>query len=466
MEVFSHMLWPLLACFVLVGIHAYLGIHVIARKVIFVDLALAQIAALGAVYGAFLGLSLEGNPWWIKLSSVAFTFIGAIVFSSTRTSDEKIPHEAIIGIIYAAALSLTILMTANLPHGADEVRQLLSGNILWVTPSEVIFTALLYSTVGLIHFLFRKQFFLLSDEKQLKSSNLNVRLWDFLFYMTFGIVVTSSVSVGGVLLVFAYLVIPSVIGIMLATSTKMRLLIGWSCGVFMSLLGVILSYFFELPSGPTIVVLLGLLLLLIALLKELTKRASRKVGVFHLFSLLLLGLLLIRLPSFVHTFLVTEHHHEDMNLEAGLLEEDETLVIGALDTIKEKKVTYLFSAVVPLLSSSSDLIRSHGIQTLAALDVKKASSHLKKLLPSEQDQFLKIEMAQVIALSGDKEGLFILEEIMKKAKDAAREDAFMYLKEWLLGAPLEQQKLFDWLQRNRDKLKFNETSKKYYIDAG
>src|SRR5579871_3625160 len=158
LEAFSHMLWPLLACFVLVGIHAYLGIHVIARKVIFVDLALAQLAALGAVYGVFIGISIEVSPWLLKAVSVVFTLFGALLFSFTRSTDDRVPHEAIIGIIYAAALSMTLLLTANLPHGADEVSQMLAGNILWVTPREVIYTAILYAIVGFFFLLFQKAF--------------------------------------------------------------------------------------------------------------------------------------------------------------------------------------------------------------------------------------------------------------------------------------------------------------------
>lgn len=266
LEAFSLMLWPLMACFILVGIHAYLGLHVIARKVIFVDLALAQIAGLGAVYGLFLGLSFEHDIWHIKLISVAFTLVGALVFSLTRTHNEKIPHEAIIGIIYAAALSMTLILSANLPHGSDEVSQMLSGSILWVTPPEVIYTGCLYAVVGLIHWLFRKHFFALSSELALNTPpTLHTRLWDFLFYATFGAVVTSSVGIGGVLLVFGFLVIPSIIGVMTAQSIKARLLVGWGTGVLASIIGVVLSYQFDLPSGPTIVVVLSAFLLLIGL---------------------------------------------------------------------------------------------------------------------------------------------------------------------------------------------------------
>lgn len=265
-EEFSHMLWPLLACFILVGIHAYLGIHIIARKVIFVDLALAQIAGLGAVYAVYIGLSIEADPLWIKTISVAFTLLGAFLFAFTQKSDEKIPHEAIIGIIYAAALSLTVLLTAKLPHGAEEVSQMLAGNILWVTPEEVMTTALLYAAVGVIHFIFRKPFFTLSKDISCgRTLTAKQKSWDFLFYATFGVVVTSSVGIGGVLLVFGYLVIPSVIAVMLASSSKTRLICAWSIGLLISMVGVISSYYLDLPSGPTIVVLLAGVLIMVSI---------------------------------------------------------------------------------------------------------------------------------------------------------------------------------------------------------
>lgn len=269
-EAISLMLWPLLACFVLVGIHAYLGLHVIARKVIFVDLALAQIAGLGAVFALFLGFSFEHDAWQIKLISVSFTLVGAIIFSLTRMHDETIPHEAIIGIIYAAALSMMLILSANLPHGSDEVSQMLSGSILWVRASEVVYTGCLYSVVGFIHWLFRKQFFALSSEFALNTQlSLHARLWDFLFYASFGVVVTSSVAIGGVLLVFGFLIIPSVIAVMISGNVRVRLLIAWACGLIASIIGVVLSYHFDLPSGPTIVVVLAGFLLIITLSRRL-----------------------------------------------------------------------------------------------------------------------------------------------------------------------------------------------------
>jgi zinc/manganese transport system permease protein len=310
-EAFSLMMWPLLACFVLVGIHAYLGVHVIARKVIFVDLALAQLAALGAVYATYAGLSLDAEPALVKLVSIAFTFFGAVLFSFTPKNVDIVPREAFIGIIYAGALSLTILLTSSLSHGAEEVQQLLAGNILWASPEEVISTAILYIVIGLIHFLFRKPFFALSYELANEATlNRSQRLWDFLFYATFGIVVTSSVSIGGVLLVFGYLIIPSVMSVMLANTTRMRLLLAWGSGLLISTLGIVVSYFFDLPTGPTIVVLMGLLLVLVAIVMNLLRGMQKRA--FCQILLLMAALMTFALPTFILKLggeHVRENHH-------------------------------------------------------------------------------------------------------------------------------------------------------------
>jgi len=261
----ENMILPLVACILLVGIHAYLGIHVLARKVIFVDLALAQIAALGAVYGLFIGLSFDEHPILIKVVSIIFSLLGAILISLSKVKHKLIPHEAIIGVIYATALSLLILLSANLAHGADEIRQLLSGSILWVSEKEILYTLFLYVFIGLVHFIFRQNFFALSYGVSIP----NKALWDFLFYATFGLVVTSSVGIGGVLLVFGYLIIPSLIGVLCAQTTKNRLFCAWFFGVLASVLGIVFSYEFDMPSGPSIVVILALILLFIFLLKTI-----------------------------------------------------------------------------------------------------------------------------------------------------------------------------------------------------
>jgi zinc/manganese transport system permease protein len=443
-EAFSLMIWPLLACFVLVGIHAYLGIHVIARKVIFVDLALAQIAALGAVYGVYVGLSLAADWWLIKGISVTFTLVGALLFSFTRTNDERVPHEAVIGIIYAAALSMVLLLTANLAHGGDEIHQLLSGNILWVTPHEVMYTAALYSVVGLIHVLFRRQFFMLSwGESQKQNLSFNVKVWDFLFYATFGVVVTSSVGMGGVLLVFAYLVIPSVIGIMLAESTKSRLLLGWASGLLMSLVGVIVSYYLDLPSGPTIVVLLGLLLLVIALVLEIKDKARRKSGFLHL----ILVLSLASVVAVVPIVFWGGQDHDDHGLAHQDHQEKDSL-----------------AKVSTMLSSPDDKERVHAISELKSLGDQRAIALLIAAATTEQDPFIVIDIGLALLSLKNKEGFLILQKIIDgNFPELAREDAAANIKEWLLDAPSGMRELSLWLTVNHKKIRFDEPHNKFLL---
>lgn len=478
-QILSHMLWPLLACFVLVGIHAYLGIHIIARKVIFVDLALAQIAGLGAVYAVFLGLSLENDSWAIKAISVGFTLLGALLFAFTQKNDERVPHEAIIGIIYAGALSVTVLFTANLPHGADEVQQMLAGNILWVTPEEVKLTALLYAGIGLVHIVFRGPFFAVSRSiAQGQTLTFRQRLWDFLFYATFGVVVTSSVSIGGVLLVFGYLVIPAVLAVMLAQATKARLVIAWGSGILISTIGVVASYHLDLPSGPTIVVLLALLLILVSIVASLCR--VPKSALWQI-SLLVAMCAVIALP-FLWTLSSSFQEGQDARrhqlghrvahegelttpIKELLASKDISDNIEALNEIKEHRLSDLLPDVKPFLFHSDATLRELSVQLIANLRLATAVPWLKEALAAETDQFIKIDLADAVAVLGDKEGLYALAAIAESA-DAplARADALLHLQALLIHGPKEQVRLLSWLAEHKHALKFNEKALKYSLE--
>src|SRR5437868_3460712 len=197
---------PFVASLILTGIHAYLGVHVVERGVIFVDLSLAQIAALGATIALLLPIS-DGDPhgafvYWISL---AFTFIGALVFSTIRSRRARIPQEAIIGICYAVASAAAILAMSKATSESEHLKDMLVGNILAVSWAEVRKTAALYGAIGVFHFMFRHQFLAISmDHHRTETHGRSVRFWDFLFYASFGFVVTSSVAIAGVLLVFCY----------------------------------------------------------------------------------------------------------------------------------------------------------------------------------------------------------------------------------------------------------------------
>ena len=262
---------PFVASLILTGIHAYLGVHVVERGVIFVDLSLAQIAALGGTIALLLPMS-GGDAhspavYWVSL---AFTFIGAFVFSTIRSRRARIPQEAIIGICYAVASAGAILAMSKATSESEHLKDMLVGNILAVSWEEVGKTALLYGAIGLFHYIFRHKFLAISmDHKAAEASGLSVKFWDFLFYGSFGFVVTSSVSIAGVLLVFCYLIVPSVAAMLYADSVGKRLAIGWSMGTIVSALGVYLSLVLDLPTGATIVCTFGLVLILMALVKPL-----------------------------------------------------------------------------------------------------------------------------------------------------------------------------------------------------
>src|SRR2546422_9510512 len=265
MEVLEFLRWPFLASLILTGIHAYLGVHVVERGVIFVDLALAQIAALGATVAILVGMDPHGRAsYWISLG---FTFLGAAIFAVARTRRGHIPQEAFIGIAYAVASAMAILLMSKATGETEHLKDMLVGNILAVSWAEVRKTALLYGVVGLFHYMFRKNFLLISmNHEKAESLGINVRLWDFLFYASFGFVVTSSVAIAGVLLVFCYLIVPSVGAMLFADRIGPRLAIGWTMGTLVSALGCYLSVLLDTPTGATIVVTCGGILVLMMFL--------------------------------------------------------------------------------------------------------------------------------------------------------------------------------------------------------
>jgi zinc/manganese transport system permease protein len=259
MEILAFLIAPFLASLILTGIHAYLGVHVVERGVIFVDLALAQIAALGATVAILIGMDVHGSgAYWLSL---AFTFLGAGIFSLARTRRGHIPQEAFIGIAYAVASAAAILMMSKASGETEHLKDMLVGNILAVSYHDVEKTAALYGAIGLFHYLFRRKFLLIStNPAQAEREGISIRLWDFLFYASFGFVVTSSVAIAGVLLVFCYLVVPSVGAMLFAEKIGTRLAIGWTMGTIVSALGVYLSVVLDSPTGATIVCTFGAVL--------------------------------------------------------------------------------------------------------------------------------------------------------------------------------------------------------------
>ncbi len=255
---------PFVACLILTGIHCYLGIHVVTRGVIFVDLALAQIAALGATVGTLFGFAPHTGATYAF--ALGFTFVGAATFALGRFRDRRVPQEAIIGTVYAVSSALAILVLSKLSIGKDEIEDMLVGRLLFVDWIEVGKTLAIYSVIAIVHFALRRQFFAISKSvEDARESGIRVRLLDFVFYMTFGMVVTSSVQMAGVLLVFSYLVVPAVCAMMFFRTIGRRLLAGWAIGVLASVGGLLASAMWDFPTGASVVGCFGAIFVCCAL---------------------------------------------------------------------------------------------------------------------------------------------------------------------------------------------------------
>jgi zinc/manganese transport system permease protein len=261
-------------CIPLVGMFSYLGLHVVKREIIFVDLALAQIAALGTLIAFMFGIPLHtGGSYWF---SVALTAIAAVVFTLCRFRESRVPQEAIIGLAYAIAAAVAILLIDKAPHGAEHVKEILIGSILWVEWRTVVLIALVYAAVGVFHYAFRRNFLLISENPEgAARAGVNVRLWDFLFYLSFGFVITLSVSTAGVLLVFVFLVAPAVMAMMITGRLWYQLLFGWLLGLFTSGIGLIISYLGNLSAGPTVIVGYAVALLIVGAVVANVRAPSR-----------------------------------------------------------------------------------------------------------------------------------------------------------------------------------------------
>jgi len=274
MEILTLWLWPLLALILLPGLLVYFGLHVVERGIIFVDLALAQIAALGVCVAVALGAhpGHDALPWVLSL---VFTLLGAGLFAWTRFRHPRVPQESIIGVIYVVSAAAATLVLSHTAEGDEALKNLLVGNVLLVTKGEVLRTFGLFVGIAAVHLLLRRRFLMLSfDEEAARRQGISIRTWDFLFYATFGLTVTSFVQITGVYLVFSYLIVPAVCGALLSARIRTRLAIGWVVALFAGISGLVLSVKLEsadLPTGPTIVCCFGVALIACAVIMRLKK---------------------------------------------------------------------------------------------------------------------------------------------------------------------------------------------------
>jgi zinc/manganese transport system permease protein len=253
---------PLVACLVIVAIHSYLGLHVIAREVIFVDLSLAQMAALGSAVAVLAGV--PGDAPLALGYSLGFTTLGAALFALTRTHEKgRVPQEAIIGIVFVVASAAAILVADRTPRGGEAIKDTLVGSLLWVNWPTIARLTGVYAVLGLIHWFLRNRFLTISfDPETAVAQGWKIRLWDFWFYLLFGVVITFSVPIVGVLLVFSFLVVPAAVAFQFTKSTPVLAVLSWLTGALASGTGLWVSFKFDLPAGPVVVCAFGLILLL------------------------------------------------------------------------------------------------------------------------------------------------------------------------------------------------------------
>jgi zinc/manganese transport system permease protein len=413
------MLVPFLACLVLSINHVYLGIHVIARKVIFVDLALAQIAALGATYALTLGYDPNMDSFKISLFSLAFTFVGAGAFAIARMRKEKIPQEAFIGIIYAAASAAAILILSKSATGGEELKHMLVGDILLVSLPSVLNMALLYGSIGVFHLIFRKKFLAISlDPEKAEGAGVNIRFWDILFYMSFGLVITKSVAIVGVLLVFSYLVVPAVIAQMWSDTVRGRLLLGWLVAILASTLGILWSFKSDYPTGPAVVVMLAFFLVASSITYYLQHariklRAAAVVMGIVAFGVLFFGSLdqfkkaTPQQPSakadLVDIFLkelTSDNQASQLDALKHLQEMNDPRIVPALDSL--------------LVRTQSDEVVESTVTALSKQKDARAIPALRKAAAGVYDYFLKLTIAEAQLNMGDTEGFSTLVSILRE----------------------------------------------------
>jgi zinc/manganese transport system permease protein len=264
MEILNFLAWPFLACLLLILIHAYFGVHILARGIIFVDLALAQFIGIGIALSFLLG---EEHG---ILLALAFALLGAFILSLSKRVARLVNIEAFIGVLYIFSVSAAILILDRSPHGLEEFKTILNGNIIWVTPREVFSTFLVYAAVGLLHFFLRKQFLDLSYDG--KGSTF----LEFLFFASFAVVLVKSVRMAGILQVFSFLVMPALIGRLYSLKPFAVLMVGWIVGVLITIAGIALSYRLDIPTAPVIVAGLALTFFLLLLIKAIRQKEMQQ----------------------------------------------------------------------------------------------------------------------------------------------------------------------------------------------
>jgi zinc/manganese transport system permease protein len=407
---------PFAECLVLVAIHTYLGIHVLKRRVIFVDLALAQIAALGTTVGFLFGIMPDTVG--ALIFSMAFTFLGAAVFSVTRFRHEKVPQEAIIGLTYAIACAVAVMVVEK-TKGVEHLKDILVGNLLWVKWFDVGLAAAVYALVGGLHVLFRKQFVLISnDPEQAFKSGIAVRAWDFLFYLSFGVVITLSTRVAGVLLVFVFLVAPAILAFLVTGRLWLQLLIGWATGTVVTVVGLVLSWKLDLPSGPAVIGFYGVALVVGAVAVFLVRAPDRFAALRSVFVAVAVTGVVVLVMWATGRWLGARaiSTTDDARRVAASVDRDQTAAIAREAETHDRRKNLLLS------------------RTAACVGGNKVSRYLSFSEPEERLAHAKVKIAEdqrrglefiTIALADDELPLLYREETVELLRQSVN-DTFGY----------------------------------------
>jgi len=241
---------------------SYLGVHVVGRGIVFVDLALGQISMLGVAFGNFIGKDET-------LISILFTMVGAFLLSFIKIKDKRLKQEAIIGIVYAVASAVTVLLISKSPHGESDISEVLFGSVFTVTNEQIMTMAIAFGVVGIFQVIFRKKFFGLTEKfENHETDEIGVfNLWNFLFYLSIGLAIVLAVRSAGVIPVFSYLIIPPVSAILISRKRNAMVIISLLVGVFGSFFGLFFSMHFDFPAGSSVVAILGLIFGILAIVR-------------------------------------------------------------------------------------------------------------------------------------------------------------------------------------------------------
>ena len=398
---FELLFWPFVAGLVLTGIHAYFGLHVLARGIVFVDLSLAQVAALGITVAILAGHPVQSAAaYWYAL---AFAGGGALLFALARRHEAALQQEAVIGIVYAVSAALGVMALDRAPQGAEHIKQILIGSIVTVRPQEVGSLALLYLVLATLHWLLRRPLLEVSFDPALAAAKRRrVFLWDVIFYGSFALVVTSSVRIAGVLLVFSYLIVPAAIAGLFAATVRSRLMLAWALGAAGTAVGLGASWAWDLPTGPAIVAAFGAATASVALALAL-RHAPRLLPLKILSAIVAtVGILLLAFPQMDQPWLDALEHAAPPLQELFLTPDQREM---RQDSVRA------------IASASTELARLRAVEQ----DVRWGTT---QMATEKQDRLRQYLAARSEIQAGD---LMVLKDLRMQARARQR---------WGLGLPL------------------------------